>query len=54
MFDMEAVWKGMATDVRTHAIERAGHLPHEEQPEQVNALLLDWLNQPITRWPASQ
>lgn len=43
MFDMEAVWKGMATDVRTHAIERAGHLPHEEQPERVNALLLDFL-----------
>jgi haloacetate dehalogenase len=25
-------------------IERCGHLPHEERPEAVNALLLDFLD----------
>ncbi|MGV2293182.1 alpha/beta hydrolase [Trinickia sp. YCB016] len=43
MFDMASVWKGMARDVVTHAIARAGHLPHEEQPEIVNRLLVDFL-----------
>ncbi|WP_322064503.1 alpha/beta fold hydrolase [Burkholderia ubonensis] len=43
MFDMAEVWRGMATDVRTRAIERAGHLPQEEQPEVVNAELRDFL-----------
>jgi pimeloyl-ACP methyl ester carboxylesterase len=43
MFDMPSVWKGMARDVVTHAIPRAGHLPHEEQPEIVNQLLVDFL-----------
>jgi haloacetate dehalogenase len=43
MFDMPEVWRGMAANVRTSAIARAGHLPHEEQPDQVNALLLDFL-----------
>jgi len=33
----------MARDVVTHAIARAGHLPHEEQPEIVNRLLVDFL-----------
>lgn len=26
-----------------HIIEEAGHLPHEEQPEQVNKLPIDFL-----------
>jgi pimeloyl-ACP methyl ester carboxylesterase len=43
MFDMADVWKGMARDVVTHAIPRAGHLPHEEQPEIVNRVLVDFL-----------
>ena len=43
MFDMENVWKGMARDVVTHAIPRAGHLPHEERPEIVNRILVDFL-----------
>ena len=43
MFDMADVWKGMARDVVTHAIPRAGHLPHEEQPEIVNRALVDFL-----------
>ncbi|MFL9933176.1 alpha/beta hydrolase [Paraburkholderia sp. RL18-103-BIB-C] len=43
MFDMPGVWKGMARDVVTHAIPRPGHLPHEEQPEIVNQLLVDFL-----------
>ncbi|RQR62525.1 alpha/beta hydrolase [Burkholderia sp. Bp9125] len=45
MFDMAAVWRGMATDVRTRAIARAGHLPQEEQPEAVNAELLGFLKE---------
>lgn len=43
MFDMAEVWKGMAKNVVTHPIPRAGHLPHEEQPALVNQLLVDFL-----------
>ncbi len=43
MFDMAEVWRCMATDIRTSAIAQAGHLPQEEQPEIVNAQLLDFL-----------
>ena len=42
-FDMAAVWGEMADDVRTAAIPRCGHLPHEERPDEVNALLIDFL-----------
>ncbi|SFV05465.1 Pimeloyl-ACP methyl ester carboxylesterase [Methylobacterium sp. 174MFSha1.1] len=42
-FDMAAVWAEMASDLRTAAIPRCGHLPHEEQPQEVNRLLLDFL-----------
>ena len=31
--------------LRVHQIANAGHFPHQEQPEVVNALLLDWLAQ---------
>jgi pimeloyl-ACP methyl ester carboxylesterase len=31
-------------DVQFQAILRAGHCPHDETPEIVNAALLDWLN----------
>lgn len=44
MFDMAAVWAEMADDLRTAAIPRCGHLPHEEQPCEVNRLLLDFLD----------
>ncbi|WP_409362320.1 alpha/beta fold hydrolase [Burkholderia contaminans] len=44
MFDMKAVWEGMATNLRAEPISRCGHLPQEEQPERVNALLLDFLS----------
>ena len=44
MFDMPAVWAEMADDVRTEAIAECGHLPHEEQPERVNGLALDFLH----------
>jgi pimeloyl-ACP methyl ester carboxylesterase len=43
MFDMPAVWREMAHEVRAEAIEQCGHLPHEEQPEKVNGLLLEFL-----------
>ncbi|WPP01698.1 alpha/beta hydrolase [Pseudomonas sp. HR96] len=43
LFDMPKVWAEMADDLETHAIEQCGHLPQEEQPEQVNALLLKFL-----------
>jgi pimeloyl-ACP methyl ester carboxylesterase len=43
MFDMEQVWKGMAKNLATCPIPRAGHLPHEEQPERVNGALLEFL-----------
>jgi pimeloyl-ACP methyl ester carboxylesterase len=43
MFDMTAVWTEMADDLRAEAIEQCGHLPHEEQPEKVNGLLVEFL-----------
>ncbi len=43
MFDLVAIWREMATDLRTVAIPRCGHLPHEERPEAVNRALLDFL-----------
>ncbi|UXN66663.1 alpha/beta hydrolase (plasmid) [Phyllobacterium sp. A18/5-2] len=43
MFDMPEVWREMAHNVRAEAIEQCGHLPHEEQPERVNGLLLEFL-----------
>ncbi|CAA9240575.1 MAG: hypothetical protein AVDCRST_MAG08-1601 [uncultured Acetobacteraceae bacterium] len=32
MFGAEAIWREMATDLRTVSIPRCGHLPHEERP----------------------
>ena len=43
MFDMAAIWAEMASDLRTLAIPACGHLPQEEQPERVNAALLEFL-----------
>lgn len=43
-FDMAQVWSEMASDLKAVPIERCGHLPHEEQPEIVNRLLLDFLD----------
>lgn len=43
-FDMAAVWRGMADDLRPEPIAQCGHLPQEEQPEIVNRLLLDFLD----------
>lgn len=43
MFDMAAIWAEMASDLRTWAVPQSGHLPQEEQPELVNARLLDFL-----------
>ncbi|PTQ07490.1 alpha/beta hydrolase [Sphingomonas oleivorans] len=43
LFDMPSVWAEMASDLRAEAIPNCGHLPHEERPEAVNALLLEFL-----------
>lgn len=43
MFDMPKVWAEMAENLRAVAIERCGHLPHEERPEVVNGLLMEFL-----------
>lgn len=43
LFDMPAVWAEMAENLQAVAIPRCGHLPHEERPEAVNALLLEFL-----------
>jgi haloacetate dehalogenase len=43
MWDLAAIWQAMATNVLTLSIPRCGHLPHEEQPEVVNAAILDFL-----------
>jgi pimeloyl-ACP methyl ester carboxylesterase len=44
MWDMAGIWHEMGTNVRTVAIPKCGHLPHEERPEQVNAAILDFLS----------
>jgi pimeloyl-ACP methyl ester carboxylesterase len=44
MWDFEAIWREMARDVRFAPIEQCGHLPHEEQPDQVNQKLLEFLD----------
>jgi haloacetate dehalogenase len=43
MWDMDGIWHDMATNVRTVSIPHCGHLPHEEQPDVVNAAILDFL-----------
>ncbi len=44
MFDVQAIWKGMAHNVKAVSIPQCGHLPHEERPEEVNRALLDFLD----------
>jgi len=43
MWDMAGIWQDMATNLRKVAIPQCGHLPHEEQPQEVKAALLDFL-----------
>lgn len=45
MVDMEAIWRAMAPELQTVAIARSGHLPHEEQPDQVTEALLKFLGE---------
>ncbi|MEQ8536320.1 MAG: alpha/beta fold hydrolase [Coleofasciculus sp. D1-CHI-01] len=35
----------MEKDVEFFAIPQAGHCPHDEKPDRVNSLILDWLSQ---------
>lgn len=44
MFDVEAVWRTMATDLTTVSIPECGHLPHEERPGAFNQALLRFLD----------
>jgi pimeloyl-ACP methyl ester carboxylesterase len=44
MFDVEAIWRDMAANLRAVSIPHCGHLPQEERPEEVNAALLDFLD----------
>ncbi|MDQ2801728.1 MAG: alpha/beta hydrolase [Pseudomonadota bacterium] len=44
MFDVEAIWREMASDLRAVSIPQCGHLPHEERPDAVNTALLDFLS----------
>lgn len=43
IMDMAKLWDDMASDLKVAPILLSGHLPHEEQPEQVTAALLDFL-----------
>lgn len=45
MVDMAAIWSAMAPKLQTLAVAQSGHLPHEEQPDQVTAALLNFLDQ---------
>lgn len=31
-------------DVKFYPIKNAGHCPHDEKPDEVNSLIIDWLN----------
>lgn len=44
MWDFPAIWSEMADDIRTEPIAKCGHLPHEERPDEVSAILLDSLS----------
>jgi haloacetate dehalogenase len=46
MWDFRGVWAGMARRPEYVAIRRCGHLPHEEQPAEVNRELLRFLESP--------
>jgi haloalkane dehalogenase len=41
-------------NLRLVAVENAGHCPHDECPEQVNQILLDWLNSLVSEKPLQQ
>jgi pimeloyl-ACP methyl ester carboxylesterase len=41
--DMAKLWDDLARDLKVVPVPLSGHLPHEEQPEQVTAALLDFL-----------
>lgn len=43
MWDVEGIWKSMAINLTTVSIPDCGHLPHEEQPEEFNRAILDFL-----------
>lgn len=43
MFDMPKIWAEMANNLKVIPIKRCGHLPHEERPEEINALLVEFL-----------
>jgi haloacetate dehalogenase len=43
MMDMAKLWNDLASDLKVAPIPLSGHLPHEEQPEQVTAALLEFL-----------
>ena len=43
MFDMPCVGAEMASNPVNHAISEYGHLHHEEKPEEINRLLIDFL-----------
>ncbi len=44
LFDVEAVWREFASNLTAKAVPFAGHMPHEENPEFVNAELLRFLD----------
>jgi haloacetate dehalogenase len=44
-YDAAEVWRGMASDLRTVALPRCGHLCQEERPDLVNQELLSFLSQ---------
>jgi pimeloyl-ACP methyl ester carboxylesterase len=43
LFDMPKIWAEMADNLEVHSIAECGHLPQEEQPEEVNRLLVQFL-----------
>jgi pimeloyl-ACP methyl ester carboxylesterase len=34
--------------VEFHPIPKAGHCPHDEKPDEVNQLILDWLESTLS------
>jgi len=43
MWDTEAIWNGVTTNLRTICSPHCSHLPHKEQPDVANEAILGFL-----------
>jgi pimeloyl-ACP methyl ester carboxylesterase len=43
LYDVAISPDRFASEVRVERLEGAGHFPHQERPDRINRLLIDWL-----------